>query len=572
MNKRKNTDDLEIDLSLFNKLSNKKYKTEDKWITGTSVANYLNGEPLLDWLDLYYKKYGYNDIKITRSITNKINKNFTKINNTQNTNIIMSNGLKFESKIYEYLQNEYSNIFINVIPNNKINLDKNFVKLNNITVDLIKKGVPIIAQAVLMNNKCRMRGIADLLVRSDHINKLFKRPVLKTSEIKYKNKPYYVVIDIKWTSMTLCVDGETIRNEGRFKAYKGQLLIYNYLLGKIQNFTPPYSFIMAKNWKIDSKSDPKEGFSCFDLLGKINYKTRDNDYIKKTYDSIEWIHKVRKDGLNYNPLCPTIKEMCVNMSNQNDNNWVQIKKEIVKKTKDITAIWNITNNHRDKVFDKIKKWDQSDCSSQILGMNDGSRAKVIDKILNINRQNSIKIFPNKLNLIKDNRFNWKKKFSTDFYIDFETITTTFGEQEDINIFNSKTDGQIIFMIGVGYEENGVFKYEVFKMDKLSLDEEKRILEEFKIFIDEKAKELDIKEKYNIRLFHWSQAEYTMMEKAFDRHPSLLKLWENHIEWVDMCDVFISEPIVVKDALCFKLKDIGNALYSNGLIYTYWDSN
>lgn len=572
MNKRKNTDDLEIDLSLFDKLSNKKYKTEDKWITGTSVANYLNGEPLIDWLDLYYKKYGYNDIKITRSITNKINKNIKKINNSQNTNIIMSNGLKFESKIYEYLQNKYSNIFINVIPNNKINLDKNFVKLNNITVDLIKKGVPIIAQAVLMNKNSRMRGIADLLIRSDHINKLFKRPVLKTSEIKYKNKPYYIVIDIKWTSMTLCVDGETIRNEGRFKAYKGQLLIYNYLLGKIQNFTPPYSFIMAKNWKIDSKSDPKEGFSCFDLLGKINYKTRDNDYIKKTYDSIEWVHKVRKEGLNYNPLCPTIKEMCVNMSNQNDNNWIQVKKDIVKKTKDITAIWNITNNHRDKVFDKIKKWDQSDCSSETLGMNDGSRAKVIDKILNINRQNSIKIFPNKLNLIKDNRFNWKKKFPTDFYIDFETITTTFGEQDDINIFNSKTDGQIIFMIGVGYEENGVFKYEVFKMNNLNLDEEKRILEEFKIFIDEKAKELDKKDKYNIRLFHWSQAEYTMIEKAFDRHPSLLKLWENHIEWVDMCDVFISEPIVVKDALCFKLKDIGNALYSNGLIDTYWDSN
>jgi len=576
MNKRKDIDDLEIDLSLFDKFSNKKYKTEDKWVSGTSVANYLNGEPLLDWLDLYYKKYGYNDyndIRNTRSITNKFNKNFIKINNTNNTNIIMSNGLKFETKVYEHLKNVYPNIFINVIPNNKINLEKNFVKLNNITTELIKKGVPIIAQAVLMNKKCRMRGIADLLIRSDHINKLFKRPVLKQSEIKYKNKYYYIVIDIKWTSMTLCVDGETIRNEGRFKSYKGQLLIYNYLLGKIQNFTPPYSFIMAKNWRIDSKIDPKEGFSCFDLLGKINYKTRDNDYIKKTYDSIEWVHKVRKDGLKYNPLCPTIKEMCVNMSNQNDNNWIQVKKDIVTKTKDITAIWNITNNHRDKVFDKnIRRWDQQNCSSETLGMNDGNRSKIIDKILNINRQNLIKIFPNKLNLIKDNRFNWKKKFRTDFYIDFETITTTFGEQDDMNIFNSKNDGQIIFMIGVGYEEDDVFKYEVFKMNNLNLDEEKRILKEFKIFIDDKSKELDKKEKYNIRLFHWSHAEQTMLEKAFERHPSLLKLWENHIEWVDMCDIFTSEPIVVKDALCFKLKDIGNALYAHGLIDTYWDSS
>ena len=40
----------------------------------------------------------------------------------------------------------------------------------------------------------------------------------------------------------------------------------------------------------------------------------------------------------------------------------------------------------------------------------------------------------------------------------------------------------------------------------------------------------------------------------------------------MCDIFTSEPIVVKNALCFKLKEIGNALYSNGLIDTYWDSS
>lgn len=573
LNKRKScaqdSDDTFNQFTLLDNFSNKKYKSDDKWITGTSVQNYLNGEPLLDWLNLYYDKYGYNTKRITRSFTRNIKKN---ISNTTITIPLMSNGLKFESKVYEYLQDKYSNIFINVIPNNKINLDKNFNKLNKITIELIKKGVPIIAQAVLMHQKSRMRGIADLLVRSDYLNKLFKRPVLKSTEIKHNNKPYYIVIDIKWTSMTLCVDGETIRNEGRFKSYKGQLLIYNYLLGKIQNYTPPYSFIMAKNWKIDSKNDPKEGYSCFDLLGKINYKTRDNEYIKKTYDAITWVHKVRNNGLSYTPINPTIKEMCVNMSNTNDNQWTEVKKNIVKRTKDITAIWNITNNHRDKVFDKnIRRWDQNNCTSETLGMTDGKRAYVIDKILEINRQNQIKIFPDKLESIKDNRFNWKKKFPTDFYIDFETITTTLSENNDINIFNSKNDGQIIFMIGIGYQQDDEFKYEVFKIDELNIEEEKRILTEFKTFIDEKSKELDKKEKYNIRLYHWSNAEQTMLEKAFERHPSLLKMWENHIDWIDLCDIFRSEPIVIKDALCFKLKDVGNALYSNGLIDTYWES-
>ena len=578
MNKRKsvcNSDEPEYNYNLLDNLSKKKYKQDDKWISGTSVANYLNGEPFLDWLNLYYDKYGFNNMRITRSFTKKFKQTnqskFNRINQFNPSNTLMSNGLKFEQKVYDYLQKTYQNQFINIIPNNKYNFERDYLKLNNITTELIKKGVPIIAQAVLVNKPTRMRGIADLLIRSDHVNKIFKRPILKSNEIKYKNKPYYIVVDIKWTSMTLCADGETIRNEGRYKSYKGQLLIYNYMLGKTQNYTPPFSFILAKNWKIDRKNDPQEGYSCFDLMGRINYHDRDNLYIKKTVDAINWLHLVRKDGLNYSPFNPSIKEMCVNASNQNDHPWTEVKKELIKKTRDITAIWNITNNHRDVVFDNgIKRWDQNNCTSETLGLNDGKKATVIDKILSINRQNDIKILPNKLKDIKDNRCNWKKKYPTDFYIDFETLSLQLGEH-DINIFNSQNESQIIFMIGIGYEHDDEFKYKVFKMNELTLIEEKRILTEFKNYIDLKTEELDPDDNYYPRFFHWSHAEQTMLENAFNRHPSLLKMWNNHIDWVDLCDIFTSEPIVVKGALSFKLKEIGNAMFSNGLINTHWDN-
>jgi len=592
MSKRKIDDN--FDFTLLDKLSKKKYKFDDKWISGTSIANYLNGEPVLDWLNLYYNKYGFNiqnNYNIcTRSKTkqnnykNKISQQTTSSSTSSSTSTststlsttssstLMSSGLKFESKVYDYLSQTYPDKFINIIPHQKLNFDRDYLKLSKITNNLIKSGVPIIAQAVLLYKPTRMRGIADLLIRSDFINKLFKRQILKKEEIKYKNKPYYVVIDIKWTSMTLCVDGETIRNEGRFKSYKGQLLIYNYMLGKIQGYTPRNAYIMAKNWKIDSKYEPLSGFSCFDLLGKINYTTRDNVYIKKTYDAIEWIHKVRQEGIIHTPLEPKIKEMCVNMSNTNDAPWTDIKKEIVKKTKDITAIWNITNTHRDIVFDNgIKRWDQNDCTTETLRLNDGKKARIIDKILEVNKQNTYKILPNKLKDIKDNRFNWQKKFRTDFYIDFETLSMTLGNQDDMNIHNNINDTQIIFMIGVGYIENDEFKYKVFKMNDLNINDEYRILCEFKDFIDEKAKELNKKDKYNTRLFHWSHAEQIMLESAFERHPKLLKKWETYMEWVDMCDIFMTEPIVVKGALCFKLKEIGNALYSHGLINTHWDN-
>ena len=140
----------------------------------------------------------------------------------------------------------------------------------------------------------------------------------------------------------------------------------------------------------------------------------------------------------------------------------------------------------------------------------------------------------------------------------------------MDIFNSKNESQIIFMIGVGFIDNDIFQYKVFRMNELTLDDEKRILIEFKNFIDDKSKELDNNDKYNIRFFHWSHAEQSMLENAFIRHPSILKYWGNHIDWIDLCDIFTKEPIVVKGALCFKLKEIGNAMFSNGLINTYWD--
>ena len=37
----------------------------------------------------------------------------------------------------------------------------------------------------------------------------------------------------------------------------------------------------------------------------------------------------------------------------------------------------------------------------------------------------------------------------------------------------------------------------------------------------------------------------------------------------MCKVFIDEPIVIKGAMKYKLKEIGNAMFNHGLIKTKW---
>ena len=116
----------------------------------------------------------------------------------------------------------------------------------NKTLNAIKNGIPILLQVPLMNEQLRLRGVADIVIRSDWINRIYKREVIPKNEQKTPSgRYYYVVIDIKYTSMTLCANGYTIRNDGRFKGYKGQLLIYNIALGLIQNYIPYYIFLMS---------------------------------------------------------------------------------------------------------------------------------------------------------------------------------------------------------------------------------------------------------------------------------------------------------------------------------------
>ncbi len=605
--KRKAQED-HYDISMFNSLAKKK-TNNTKWISGTSVANYLNSEPLLDWLNLYYRDHEFNvkeendssdsdssDDSISicdddevlidddeviivnknQVIIRKIDDNDNRVQvnlvksqvNNQVNNPLLYNGLLFEDTVYDKLKETYKNKFQKVAKDAN-NLEQDYIK----TLEYIDKQVPIIAQAVILDKSTQLRGIIDLLVRSDYINKIFTRPVIEEKDIKHNNKLFYVVVDIKWTSMTLCADGKTIRNDGRFKSYKGQLLIYNYILSKVQNYFHNCAYIMSKNWKIDKKNDPQEGYSCFDLAGVINYSDKDNNFIKLTYDAINWVNHVREKGLDYSPLTPTIPEMCVNASNQNDQPWHKVKSDILKHTKDITAVWRLTPTQRNKVFDKgIKSWDHKDCNTKNLGMTDSKTSHIIDEILTINKQNNKVINISSLHDIKDNKFNWKHKYPTDFYIDFETISEQLGKQDSIDIDNSQAMHQIIFMIGVGYELNDKFHYKVFKLNELTLKEEKRILKEFRKFLSNLKKDIDPTNKYLTRLFHWSNAEKTMLENAFTRHKSLAKSWnKKHNEWIDLCEIFTNEPIVVKGSLTFKLKDIANSMYSSGLITTCWDN-
>ena len=588
--------DSDVWKQIINKTFNDNDNSYNKWVSASESANFVLNDPLLDWLKYYYNDLGLNTnvnlnnelelntnnnieitqqhkkIKINGEFEENIENKQTKIttNNNALLNLLFDKGNKFENLVNEFICKKFPNDNIVIATNGRTDCnEQNFNK----TIDAMKKGIPIILQAVLINNTNKTRGVPDILIRSDYVNKLIKRKEVY-DEDEYKKAPnlngnyHYLVIDIKWSGLTLCANGRSIRNDGRVKAYKSQLALYNSIVGKIQGFTSRYCYILGKSWKIDA-SISQEGYDCFDLLGTIDYADFDNKYIKETCNAIDWLHNVRKNGKLWSPLKPEITEMYPNMSNVNDAPWSEIKKNIANSINEITQVWYVSQENRNNAVKQgVTKWSDPKCTIDILNINDGSRARTIKEILSINQQTDDFVRPKK---IKNNDFNWQQQMPCDFMIDFETINDDLNS-ETIDINNAKKSINMIFMIGIGWIENNIWNYKDFTLNKYDSCEEKNIIDDLVNFIINKCKELDPTNIYKTRLFHWSQAEPVNFMYVNERHKNCWTKWATEIIWVDMYNIFIKEPIVIKDSLCFKLKEIGNALFKNKLISTIWDNS
>jgi hypothetical protein len=554
----------------FNVLPEKPDKKEHKFkthVSGTDVKNFLLRDPLLDWLDHYYNTKVLADTHLSsrqkESMEQKIQSEKSHLS------VLFEKGNDFENKVCKYLHDNFPSDIITINTTGRSGCTPTNCAR---TKDAMIKGIPIIEQAVLINDKNMTMGVADLLIRSDFINKVIDRKVLSKKESHYKaplltGNYHYRVIDIKWTTMTLCANGINVRNDARFPAYKGQLAIYTSAVGLLQGYTPRQAYIMAKAWKIDKKGEEQDGYCCFDLLGTIDYNGFDYQYIQKTIDAIEWIRELRSHGKAWNPHEPHREEMYPNASNKFDAPWTDVKKSLAMELDEITQIWYVSVPNRIYAHEQgIMSWKDEKCTSTTLGITGTYKPAVIDGILTINRNSTGTITPHK---IKNNDKFWQTKSAVDFYVDFETVNESL-KNDYMDIFNNKNNADLVFMIGVGYEQNGVWHYRDFTAKDLSLFEEEYIFDQFTAFITEKSKELDPANEYVPRLFHWSNAEIANLDHAEKRHDKKWLKWESTIAWVDMYHVFTSEPILVKGSLNFRLKTIGKAMYSLKFIKTLWD--
>jgi hypothetical protein len=501
-----------------------------EWVTPSETRNYLLNDTLLDWFKHYGEVNGY-----------------VKDNNFSGDydyfKFLMDRGNEYENFVIQNLTERYPNDI------KMVSKPGSYFSIDNVnrTNSFMRDGVPIIYQANLQSQKCKIYGIADLIIRSDLIQNYFDLPVEINPE--HKSKDIYYVIDVKFSSIYEDVNGY-IKNKGSIKCYKGQIYLYNKILEDQFETTLNHGFILGRRY-IDKKGVIHDGKI---KLGVINYADKDSEIVQKSLEAVDWLKWVRTNGKEHDPKNSNLKCFMPNMSNRLDYPWHNMKKELALAKKEITLLWNCGVKNRDiAINNDLHSFDQRHFNTDKLGLSENQN-RVVKRIVRTNKKGK--------KLSKGSRSRndiYKVKNKLRFYVDFEFLNTN-----DLTFdINSRVH---LYMIGIGHINplTQKWEFENYVSEYISEKSEEEICRKFIHHIYQK------KQLYNEKdavLLHWSKAEPGLFNKLQNKYNIC-----QEIEWFDLLDTFRKCPITQENVYDFGLKNVAKNLKKNGLIETEWNSS
>jgi hypothetical protein len=481
---------------------------EDKkiYISATEFDNFCENDPISDWFSILAKEFNLED-KYSKSDMQFL---FDK-GNEHEENIIEKlrkiTGLKLEKLSSVKTSREY---------NKNLKLEKKDIER---TLHEMSLGQPILYSSYIYNNKEKLRGIPDLLVRNDYIPIIFNK--INHTELPEEKSIfgsyYYVPVEIKFSSVELTSNDKYILNKGRMKIYKTQLFTYCKILEEIQGVLPKKAFIIGKRTVLSKKDilDPIE------YPGLIDYTSEyDSCYFYIFHNGLKWLRDVKENGISWSFEDMKSKELYPNMKSSN-NQFYKDKKELSEKYGEITELWRCSTLIRKNALNKgIYSWKDQKFNASITGMSKYYHQS-LNNILKVNRED-IDYYPR---FFSDTSF---REVESEAFVDFEIIRDSF----DIDSYG---DSEWIFLIGVRYKG----EYKSFIMNSLSEVEEKRVIDEFIKFLSDNNFP---------KCWFWC-AEVKFWNRAMTRHNMKV----DNIKWVDLYDIYTKESFAVKGSLNFKLK-------------------
>ena len=134
-----------------------------------------------------------------------------------------------------------------------------------------------------------------------------------------------------------------------------------------------------------------------------------------------------------------------------------------------------------------------------------------------------------------------------------------------NIFFNVNTDQFTFLIGAIFVNNYTrnIKYKYYLVNNITLQEEKRIFQEFITDVNVYSKLSNSK----IPIFHWGHIENSTFNKIKTKH-----LINHRLNFIDLNTQFKKAHIFIRGAFNYSLKSVGKALYKQLLIKTKWEED
>jgi len=522
---------------------------DDSWISASKTRNYMLKDTLLDWLTMYGDQKGFELDSKTENATQK-SLNFGKF--------IMTKGIEFEKYIVSLLKINHKNDFHEVDGSPIWNhpQHKKLHRQINDTCKLMKSGAKIIYQGLVYNPVNKTWGYPDLIVRSDYLNSLCQNRVISDEKAskgcRFSDQWHYRIVDIKFTTLKMKVDGKSLLNQGSISPYKAQTYIYNRSLGYMQNLVPRKAYLLGRGWNTSKMSVMKP----FDKLGQVDFVGDDSEIGEDVNGAIEWIRSLRNLGSEWSVLpTPSNPELYPNMCNDSNNDWGSAKKKIAENVGEITLVWQCGVADREMCHGKkIYKWSDPKCTAELMGKGGKVNPPMINKILEVNRGDE------KFSIDKTGNVDgWRRDDTTpSFFIDFETVS-------NINNVRATDEDGNIFMIGSVLDSTSTPKnddnFTCFVSSRLTFRDEKKVIEDFLKYVSDICVS---RGTTKCRFYHYSFAEPSSFKKALQKYnitpPTTLDT-----EWVDLLTVVKNMKFIVKGAMDFSLKSIVDALSKNEMI-------
>ena len=132
--------------------------------------------------------------------------------------------------------------------------------------------------------------------------------------------------------------------------------------------------------------------------------------------------------------------------------------------------------------------------------------------------------------------------------------------EPVTFLNNENCPVAVFFEPVVFENNES-EFKQFTAKQLNDKEEENIVREWIEYMEIFEQKFNTS---NCKIFHWGKAEQFIYRQVNN------KLKFKDLNFIDLLDVFKTEPIIIKDCFSYGLKDVVKSLHKYGIIKEIWE--